>query len=673
MSVTDTPVLPATDTYTKLSGTTLRIVQSAVALLALYTVGLFIRAVPVALQGELAVIAPRFGQILTEIGLRPAVYVTYQVVLEAVTYGVFVVTGLAVIRRRPDDLVSLLSALMLVTWGGTTTNVFFYTNNLALPLALSADVINAVANVLFVWFIYTAPNGKFNPPWTKFVVGAWAVYIVGLGASVFLTEQAFFASFVGQVLVYGVSFFVINYRFANVFNPTEVQQFKWVALGLSFAFVGFLIRFLPSTLLENGVFTLPPAALLALDAGSSVALRVFLAMLPIMIAFSIMRYRLWDVDIMLNRSLVYGGVSVMVALLLIGDFFGFLWLLRLLTGGEQPTLAVALGTAVAVAAFTPLRNGLQRFVDRKLFGIEIDYRHANTLPLQGPTAQSALDDTDTFGPYQVMGLVGRGGMASVYRGYHPTLNRTVAIKVLSDQLAEQSDFRTRFEREAQTIANLTHPNVIQVFDFGSEGEAYYMVMEFVDGPTLSQVIKARGALPYEEVARIIDDVAAALDYAHLQGIVHRDVKPSNVMLRTITSTGEDDTQRAILTDFGIAKIATQDSITRTGMMGTLDYIAPEQIKAAADVDGRADIYALGVMTYQLLTGELPFRADNPGATVMGHLTKPAPNASEVNAAVPPHAALAVMRALAKTPDERFTTASAFAEHLGTAPEAVSVR
>jgi serine/threonine-protein kinase len=254
-------------------------------------------------------------------------------------------------------------------------------------------------------------------------------------------------------------------------------------------------------------------------------------------------------------------------------------------------------------------------------------------------------------------------MAEVYRGRHTRLDRAVAIKVLPAGLAGHADFRERFEREARAVAALRHANIVQVYDFGDAEGMYYMVMEYIAGSDLAQLLGEHGSLPLAQVRPLLRDVAAALDYAHAQGLVHRDVKPSNVMIQAANAAGVG--QRAILTDFGIAKIlAGGTAATKTGVMiGTLDYMAPEQIRAAGEVDARADVYGLGVMLFQMLTGRLPFTGENPGTVVLAHLHQPAPDPRALLPDLPAHIAQAILRALAKDPAERYQTAGTLAAEL----------
>jgi hypothetical protein len=248
-------------------------------------------------------------------------------------------------------------------------------------------------------------------------------------------------------------------------------------------------------------------------------------------------------------------------------------------------------------------------------------------------------------------------MAEVYKAYHPNLDRHVAIKVLHPFLANEEGFLTRFQREARFVATFRHPNIVQVYDFDydSETNSYYMVMEFVDGPTLKtrlqELSKEDRRLPLEEAVRIVTAVANALDYAHQQGMVHRDIKPANVIL-----TQED---QVILSDFGIARMINTSTLTASGaMVGTPAYMAPEQGMGHIG-DERSDIYSLGAVFYQLVTGNLPFEADTPLGTVLKHINSPLTPPSDIVPDLSPNIEAVIIRALAKEPDHRYQTARGF--------------
>lgn len=272
-------------------------------------------------------------------------------------------------------------------------------------------------------------------------------------------------------------------------------------------------------------------------------------------------------------------------------------------------------------------------------------------------------NTRRLGKYEIVERLGRGGMAEVYRAYHASLDRYVAIKVLHKFLADDPEFKSRFEREAQNIARLKHPHIVQVYDFDydPEDDSYYMVMELVEGETLKDRLfefeKKGELITLEEALRTVREAASALAYAHRGGMIHRDVKPANLML--------DNTEdgRVVLTDFGIAKIITSSQFTVTGgLIGTPAYMSPEQ-GVGESGDERSDLYALGVILYQMLTGELPYDADTPLALILKHVNEAIPSASMVNPQLPSRVDDIVEKLMAKDLDSRYQTATEVIEDL----------
>jgi tRNA A-37 threonylcarbamoyl transferase component Bud32 len=274
----------------------------------------------------------------------------------------------------------------------------------------------------------------------------------------------------------------------------------------------------------------------------------------------------------------------------------------------------------------------------------------------------------TLGKYRVLEPLGRGGMAQVYRAYHPQLDRYVAIKVLRSDLVEDVEFLSRFRREARAVAALRHPNIVQVFDFDVHGDIYYMVMELLEGDTLKTRLndyRARGeSMPPGEVVRILLDVLDGLAYAHSEGMIHRDIKPANILL---TRRGQ-----AVVADFGIAQIVGGTQYTVSGaLMGTLNYMAPEQ-GLESHSDARSDIYSLGIVYYEMLTQRTPFDADTPLAILMKHLNDPLPLPRQVAPTIPEPFERVVLKALAKRAEERYQSAAEMAEALRQAAEAAEV-
>lgn len=262
-----------------------------------------------------------------------------------------------------------------------------------------------------------------------------------------------------------------------------------------------------------------------------------------------------------------------------------------------------------------------------------------------------------LGKYEIIERIGRGGMAEVYRAYHASLDRYVAIKVLHKFLAEDSEFKTRFEREAQNIARLKHPNIVQVYDFEFDpvDGSYYMVMELVDGPTLKdrlhEMERQGEPFPLLEALRITREAASALSYAHRVGMIHRDVKPANLML------AQNEHDQVVLTDFGIARLLSATQFTVTGgLVGTPAYMAPEQ-GVGETGDERSDLYSLGVILFQMVTGELPYDADTPLALILKHVNEAIPSACMVNPTLPTRVDDLIEKLMAKNADDRYQTAA----------------
>ncbi|MCA9952652.1 MAG: protein kinase [Anaerolineales bacterium] len=263
-----------------------------------------------------------------------------------------------------------------------------------------------------------------------------------------------------------------------------------------------------------------------------------------------------------------------------------------------------------------------------------------------------------LGPYQVIEPIGEGGMAAIYKAYQPGVDRFVALKVLPQRLAEDPGFVGRFQQEARILAQLQHPHILPVFDYG-ESEGYtYIVMPYIKSGTLADLMHG-SPFPLTQTITIISQLANALDYAHNKDLIHRDIKPSNILI--------DESGNCLLTDFGIAKLFTSTSrFTSTGgIIGTPDYMSPEQGQGYK-LDKRSDVYSLGIILYEMVTGRVPFTAETPIATIFKHINDPLPAPHQFNSTVPESVELVVLRALAKKPADRFQTAGDLANALQTA-------
>jgi len=257
---------------------------------------------------------------------------------------------------------------------------------------------------------------------------------------------------------------------------------------------------------------------------------------------------------------------------------------------------------------------------------------------------------ENVGPYRIISQLGQGGMATVYKAYHASLDRYVAIKVLHAAFKEDPTFTARFAREARVLAKLEHANIVPIYDFAEHNGDPYLVMKYVEGDTLKARM-SHGALPMDEVLKVVDAVGGGLSYAHKQGILHRDIKPSNVIIT-------NDNQY-FLSDFGLARIASagESTLSQDTMLGTPNYISPEQAKGVRDLDARTDIYSFGVLLYEMVVGRVPFSGDTPFAIIHDHIYTPLPLPSKVNPNVSEEVERVLLKALAKDRDDRFADAS----------------
>lgn len=269
----------------------------------------------------------------------------------------------------------------------------------------------------------------------------------------------------------------------------------------------------------------------------------------------------------------------------------------------------------------------------------------------------------TLGGYKIVQPLGMGGMATVYKAFDSQTERHVAIKILPEYYAQYPEFKIRFEREAKSIAQLEHLHILPIFAYGEEDNITYIVMRYLDGGTLTKYIRKQGQLPLDEAHRILTQIAGALDYAHERGVIHRDVKPTNILI--------DNRNNAILTDFGVAKMLEGDhpDLTATGgIVGTPKYMSPEQCQGHRDLTPASDQYALGIVLFEMLTGDVPFMADTPLAIIQQHLTAPIPSPREERSDLTYAAEKVLLKGLARKPAERYESCAEFASAFGEALE-----
>src|SRR6185436_18553248 len=258
---------------------------------------------------------------------------------------------------------------------------------------------------------------------------------------------------------------------------------------------------------------------------------------------------------------------------------------------------------------------------------------------------------EKFSRYLIREELGRGGMATVYRAYDPLFEREVALKILNRDMLDDSQVRERFERETKIIAKLEHAAIVPVYDVGRDNNQLFFVMRYMSGGSLTERIQDR-ELSFSQMAHIIQRVAAALDYAHDRGVIHRDLKPGNILF--------DEYNNAYISDFGIAKLARASvKLTSSGIIGTPTHMSPEQAMGE-EVDGRSDIYSLGVILFEMLSGKTPFEATTPLGMALKHATEPAPHILDINPNLPPGVEAVIKKVLSKKREQRYDFGTEFA-------------
>jgi tRNA A-37 threonylcarbamoyl transferase component Bud32 len=651
-------------THTAMRGRQLlaiRVVWSAVLLLAL---GMFLISLPVSFR--MALTAPSAVQMGGgRLGFSGLFIATFRAVLDSVTVLVFAGIALLMVVRRSNSWLILFFSVTLILAGVNYTDGFYALYKMGWPpsgITVLLGTISALAEICQLAAFYIFPNGRFVPNWLKWLLFVWIPYRLVAWVAGYpqgLSDTVRLIDLLTQLSFFGVGIAAQAYRYRQAEALVHRQQTKWIIFGMSVAVLA-LVLYVGLGIVVP-VLRVPDTARLIYVVAGTLLTHAALLVIPISAAISILRYRLWAIDVIINRSLVYGSLAVLVIVIFVGCAFLLGRIFTSLSGGQSALIAIAISGAALGILFQPVHRQLQVFVDRRFYGIFVDYQrasHANQ-PILLLTHYAGT----TIGGYELLEPLGSGGMSVVYKARQSSLDRLVAIKMLPEVLASHPNFQLRFEREARVVASLRHPHIVQLFSFGESGGMYYMVMEYLEGQNLGARVHKTGPRPVLETQRIVGQIAEALDYAHQQGIIHRDVKPSNVMLVPVSATSGSH-ERAVLMDFGIARIVGGVTrLTNTGLVGTFDYIAPEQIRDADDIDGRVDIYSLGVLAFQMVTGRLPFTASNPGALLIAHLQQPAPDPRSLCSDLPNDIAQIILKALEKDPAKRFATAGEMVEAL----------
>ncbi len=600
------------------------------------------------------------AQALADVGISPELYFWLLEGLASAWVVICLAFSVVIFWKRRDRVVAFLASTYLVV-GSTAACI----NSPALAMEIPAtrplvDLHFGLGFALVVLLVLLLPNGRFEPRLTRWIALFFVTYqaarivlpaVPGAGQLwppylAFVPEMA--------VMAFGVG--VQGYRYRVHYSPIERQQTKWVVTAFAIHLGVWIALLIPNLVLASVVSS--PLLNVAVEVVLYLAYMVTFLAVPVALMFAVLRHRLWDIDLIINRSLIYGLLSLSVLAVFVICFLGLHGVFTLALDRSLSPVVLAASTAVAGALFQPARRRLQRFVDRRFYGIGLDLHRRRRRP-ERVTGERRAIRARVLRRYEDVAMVGRGGMAEVFRGRDPRSDAVVAIKLLrGDERGEGEGARQQFEREAAILRDLRHPNIVPVHEVGTtEDGVHYIVMQYIEGRDLRQHLLRRERMSLGDALPILQDVAAALDHAHARGVVHRDVKLSNVLLETRPGRSEQPVfQRALLTDFGVAKPAGGPRLTNSVVLGTVGYMSPEQIEDAAEVDGRADIYSFGVLAYELLTGQRPFRQRNPTAVLIAQLHQPPQDPRERVPQIPAHAADAIMRALAKAPADRYPSA-----------------
>ncbi len=591
----------------------------------------------------------RFGGWLTRFGGWQTTAVRLVIVSTTL-----LVLPLIVARRYPRNLMASGFACVSVLGGQLSLAVTVLTSSetLVVPRVVAATIyvlLPALALLLLSLF----PNGKPVPKWSLAALPL-ALAPFGFQAAHMYATRGYSRPVAAAVMAVGSLYLgFVWYRYRRRATLRQRHQIKWLAYGgssfLALQIVA-VVGVLP--LLAHHESTVQPLYKLLYEVllGASYLIGLVIALL------SAIRYRLWDIDRIINRTLVYGLLSLILAAFLGTVYFALRGVLYDAVNAPAG-LAAAVSLTVTVALFAPLRRRITRFTDRRFYGIRLDYE-----ALAAEAANASLPTTEaTFASYGELELLGQGGMGAVYRARHPDFAVPVALKIMSRDLADDPDAQSRFHREAHILEGVRHANVVPFLASGHNQGLAFIAMEYVEGEDLAAILRQRKRLSPDEIVALLTGVAGAVDATHALGVVHRDIKPANILVAGTDATPLVE-RRPMLMDFGVARWSEAEPerpSEGSPLVGSLVYISPEQIRQPNAVDGRADIYSLGVTAFELATGRPPFHSGTPLGMVMEHLNHPPPDPRALVSSIPDAMAIAILRALAKDRDDRFASARDF--------------
>lgn len=542
---------------------------------------------------------------------------------------------------------------------GLSTNVFHHYPNWMIP----AFLVWLLSSVLALVWLFSFPRAKILI-WQRVLIVAlllWETYRILFEIHVGFSNDSY--EFMTQALV-GIGILWQIYYFRSQASLAERQQMKWIIWGASLLLAGVMLKDISDQLIQSRVSPLNWIIISSII--RLVFLRVPASFLLISFSFAISKSSAWNVDFAINKTIVMTLSSAIVGIIFLVSLVLFRFTLaQLVWSSNSNTTSFLLSVFFAGILFDRVNRNVRHFIDTRIYGlyfdvIELENRDymievaISPEPVRPTISLTSGEWTgDLIDGYEVLGIIAQGGMGEIYTAIKD--NHIVAIKtLLKIPFMDNDDIKNRFLREMKILHSLQHPQIVKALGKGFHNGRPYLFLEYIPGQNLRSLIDNTGIVPKDTIICILESVSQALGYIHKRGFVHRDLKPANIILR-------DNGCDAILADFGLAKhLENRQDLTNTGIIGTLSYMAPEQIQATKDVDHRVDIYALSIITYEMLTGKVPFTGQ-VGDILFSHLQAPPPDPRIYNPDIHPHVSSVLLRALSKKREDRYYSAEEFLE------------
>lgn len=661
---------PATDDR-RLSRTQQWIVWSTLAVVLVLAIGLNIAGTPERLsqmaQPYLEGQEMIAGQLLlaeqdalAELGISSHNWASYLLGLSWLLSAICLVLGGLIFYLRKDSWMAAVAVAFAVLVSLATTQGAMTLGGEHESLVLLVNVVRSLTLLAILLLFYQFPTGRFVPCWTRWVVGVFVVqqvvWLVVWSVSGSPSDwNASLDAVFGMLVIVG-GLLAQRYRYTRVSTAEERQQTKWTVtvLGINTAI------FLLSVLTTQFTHQLFASELL------NVAWKLLLyhsyafatLMIPVTLVAAILRYRLWDVDIFINRGLVYGSMTAILGLIFAACILVFMQIALQISDDRHLLLALGIAGLAVGALFHPLRQRLQRLVDRRIYGIAIAYDpQADPNSLGGPRNEGfeVSRSHKRMNHYTCGELLRREALVDVYSAVDTVAEERVDVLFIDlDSRAPGAGVHERFSQLAQNVSTVRHRGVVPVLDHGIFEGTPYLVTPPRRDKDLGMRLDAVVRMPQEEVMEVVQDLADALDAIHARGLFHLNLCPENVLLTR--PTRDHSGNRARLAGLGVATCLTQLHGGPGPAHGNVDYIAPELVRGDEHIDHRADIYALGMLAYRLLTGRTAFPKSTAAARLIAHLHEPPPDPAELVPGLSPAIGQSIRRALAKRPGDRFDSA-----------------